>query len=121
MEIMHGPVQLQQKNIFKQKNAASIIFHADVQTRARSLLTKIKARHVYQGNIQQLLTFMQRVKILSVPRVFKHKFLAIHHNYPTRFSKNAFKQTYAGINCDKFWIVFLDPQLWNIYLKKKRL
>lgn len=76
---------------------------------------------VYQGNIQQFLTPMQRVKISSVPRVFKHKFPGIHNSYPTRFSKNAFKQTYAGTNCDKFWIVFLDPQLWNIYLKKKRL
>ena len=120
MAIMRGPVQLQQKKIFK-KNAASIIFYADVQTRTRPLLTKIKARHVYQGNIQQLFTFMQRVKTSSVPRVSKHKFLVIHHSYPTRFSKNDFKQTYAGTNCDKFWIVFLDPQLWNIYLKKKRL
>ena len=43
--------------ILKQKYGAFIIFHGNRQTHARSLLPEVKARNIYQVNIQQFLIF----------------------------------------------------------------
>ena len=109
-----GKKYLFDHQILKQNHAARIIFYADRQTDARPFRSEIKTLDVYQVNIQQAFPFMQRVKISSIPRIFKYNFHSINHSYLLRFSKNTFKQAYAAAtNYEKFPIASRDPQLWN--------
>lgn len=51
---------------------------------------------------------MQIDEITIIPRVLKHSFYSINYSYPTRFSKNPFKQPYAATNHEKFSIEARD-------------
>ena len=62
---------------------------------------------------------MQMDEITIIPRVLKHSFYSINYSYPTRFSKNPFKQPYAATNHEKFSIEARDSQLWNKFLSEK--
>lgn len=49
--------------LLKQKHAAQIFLYADRQTHARPLLRESKALNIYQVSTEQVLIFIQRVKI----------------------------------------------------------
>ena len=62
-------------------------FHKEKETHARLLLKELLALNVYQINILQILTFMQKVKNTTIPRIFLNTFEKVEHKYPTQFSK----------------------------------
>ena len=49
--------------LLKQKHAAQIFLYADRQTHARPLLRESKALNIYHISTEQVLIFIQRVKI----------------------------------------------------------
>ena len=69
---------------------------------------------------EQVLIFMQSVKIPNIPRVSKHSFHFINESYSTRFFKNAFKQPYAATNYKKFLIGSRGPHLYNKFQSENR-
>ena len=75
--------------------------------------------NIYQISILQILTFMQKVKYTTIPRVFLSTFEEIEHKYPTRFSKYNFKQPPTFINYAKFSIFSRGPQLRNVILSER--
>ena len=66
----------------KQKHAVRIIFHAEKEAHIRPLLKEIHALNVYQINILKMLTFMEKVKIATIPRIFLNAFKEIEYKYP---------------------------------------
>ena len=70
---MHRPAhpRLNLKKILtKQKHAVRIIFHGEKEAQARPLLREIHDLNVYQIDILQILTFMQKVKNATIPELF---------------------------------------------------
>ena len=65
--------------------------------------------NVYQISIVQILTFMQKVKYTTIPRVFLSSFEEIEHKDPTHFPKYNFKQPPAFINYAKSSICSRGP------------
>ena len=107
------------KILIKQKHDVRIIFHEEKEANARPLLNEIHALNVYQINILQILTFMQKVKNAIIPKVFLNTFEEIvHKKYPINFLKYNFKQPSAFTNYAKFSISSRGPQLWNIILSE---
>ena len=49
------------------------------------------------------------------PRVLDNKFTEIHHRYPTRFSRNNFKQPKIITKTTSF-AISCGPKIWNNYL-----
>ena len=90
-----------------------LYFMKKKEAHARSLLKEIHSLKVYQINILQILTFMQKVENTTIPRVFSNTFEEIDYKYQTRFSKYNFKQPLPFINCAKFSVFSRGPQLWN--------
>ena len=78
--------------ILKQNHAASIIFHADRQTDARTLPTEIKA---------QVFTKLIYDRVLLLWKQSKY-------------------QVFKILNYEKFWIASRDPQLSNKILSEKK-
>ena len=70
-------------------------------------------------NNRLVLIFMQRVKISSIPRDFKHGFHSISHSCRTRFSKNICKQPHSATNYKKSSIGSRGPQLWKKILSEQ--
>ena len=108
------------KKLFsKQKHACRIIFHEERHSPVVKRLKELKALDVYQLNIYQTLTFMQRVKKSNCPTVFDEKFSEIQHRYNTRYSENAFKIPKAKTKVKRFSIRYRGPFLWNNVLNSE--
>ena len=108
--------QAKLKKNTKQQHVVRIIFDKEKEAHATPLLREIHALNVYQINILQILTFIQ--KNITVSREFLNTFEEIEHKYTTRFSKYNFKQTPAFTNYAKFSISCQGPQSWNRILSE---
>ena len=84
MVILHEPAhpRLNLKNT-KLKHSVRTIFHEEKETHAKPHLKEIYALNVYQINILKILTFIQKVKNTTIPRVFLSTFGEIEYRYPT--------------------------------------
>ena len=65
---------------------------------ARWLFQVLSALNIYQANLLYVLTFMQRIKAWTFPRVFSTYFQPINYVYETRFFKCNSKQPDASQN-----------------------
>ena len=66
-----------------------------------------------------VLIFMQRVKISSIPKDFKHGIHSISHSCRRRFSKDICKQPHSAINYKKSSVGSRGPQLWKKILSEQ--
>ena len=66
-------------------------------------------------NIFQVFKFMYKSKHNLNLRVFDNTFTEIHHRYPTRFSRNNFKQPKIIPKATSFAISSRGPKIWNNY------
>ena len=60
---------------------------------------------------------MQKVKMLSIPGVFKHSFNSTISKIP--LLQNTFKRPYSAKKYDKFLIGSRVSELWNTFLYEK--
>ena len=63
---------------------------------------------------------MFRVKIGTIPVIFRPKFHEISHQYPTRFCQNSFKEKPFDLKQTKFAISSRGPRLWNKILHQNQ-
>ena len=103
----------------KQKHACRIIFNKDRHSSVGQHLKEFEALDIYQINISQTLSFMQRVKIQNCPILFHEQYSEIDHKYQTRYSENAFKIPKAKTNAKRFTIRYRGPFLWNSVLSSE--
>ena len=68
-----------------------IIFHEHYLSHARPLMKKLKSLNVYQINMYQVILFMYKVKMGTIPKIFNSNFTSVEHSYNTRFSLNSFQ------------------------------
>ena len=92
-----------------------IIFHKHYLSHAKPLMKKIKSLNVYQINLYQVILFMYKVKMGTIPKIFNRNFSSVEHSYNTRFSLNSF-QLPRSSKTSKFSIVLRGPKLWNNFL-----
>ena len=70
----------------KQKHAARIICNEDRLAHAKPLMKSLKILNIYQVNIFQTLTFMQKTKLNQNPKLFSQTFQPVTHKYPTKYA-----------------------------------
>ena len=98
------------KKIFlKQKHAMRIIFNKNRLAHARPLMRELKALNVYQINLYQVIIFMYKIKMGSIPKIFNNNFSSVDHACPTRFSLNSF-QLPRSLKTSKFSIILRGPK-----------
>ena len=100
----------------KQKHAARIICNEDRLTHAKPLMKSLKILNVYQLNIFQTLTFMQKTKLKQTPKIFSQTFQPITHKYPTKYAKNNFVKPKPKLKISNFSVSIRGPALWNDFL-----
>ena len=76
-------------------------------------MQKMNALNVYQINIFQILRFMHKYKLNKNPKMFVNSFNKIEHKYPTRYSRNNYKQPKLKTRNTSFAINYWGPYLWN--------
>ena len=79
-------------------------------------MQKMNALNVYQINIFQILRFMHKHKLNKNPKIFVNSFNKIEHKYPTRYSRNNYKQPKLKTKNTSFAINY-----WGLYLGDKCL
>ena len=62
------------KILLKQKQAMRIIFHKHYLSHAKPLMKKLKSLNVYQINLYQVILFMYKVKMGTIPKIFNRNF-----------------------------------------------
>ena len=73
--------------------------------------------NIYQTNIYQHLCFMFRVRNETIPSHILSKFEYLDHNYPTSYSRLAFKLPKRVSKYSKQSISYRGPYLWNSILE----
>ena len=76
-------------------------------------MQKMNALNVYQINIFQILRFMHEHKLNKNPKIFANSFNIIEHKYPTKYSRNNYKQPKLKTKNTSFAINYWELYLWN--------
>ena len=76
-------------------------------------MQKMNALNVYQINIFQILRFMHEHKLNKNPKIFANSFNMIEHKYPTKYSRNNYKQPKLKTKNTSFAINYWGLYLWN--------
>ena len=97
----------------KQKHAFQIIYNESKYVHSKPLMQKMNALNVYQINIFQILRFMHKHKLNKNPKIFVNSFNKIEHKYPTRYSRNNYKQPKLKTKNTSFAINYWGLYLWD--------
>ena len=103
----------------KQKHAARIICNDDRLAHAKPLMKSLKILNIYQVNIFQTLTFMQKTKLNQNPNLFSQTFQHITHKHPTKYAENNFLKPKSKLKICKYSVSIRRPTLWNDFLHNK--
>ena len=76
-------------------------------------MKRMNALNVYQINIFQILRFTHKHKLNKNPKIVANSFNKIEYKYPTRYSRNNYKQPKLKTKNTSFAINYRGPYLWN--------
>ena len=96
----------------------AVVCNKDKFTHLKPLLKDMNALNVHQINVFQVLKIIYEPKHNLNPTVFDNTFTEIRYKYPTRFSRNNFKQPKKNTKATSFAISSCGSKIWNNYLSE---
>ena len=97
-----------------QKYAFWIIYNRSIYVNSKPLTQKVSALNVWEIINYQIFRFMRKKRKLNKnPKVFVNPLSQIEHKYPTRYSRNKYKQPKLQTRNTSFAINYWEPYLWN--------
>ena len=101
----------------KQRQAIRVIYAAE---HANEKMEEMKVLNIYSLNIFHALTFMFKIKRVTVPATFQNDFRELSHGYPTGFSQNSFVEGHILSSQTKFAVSSRGPRVWNRLLNQEQ-